>query len=708
MSSQSINGVNIPVLENKKNIYFQQNGANTQYQNQTSMQGYPNSTTMQGSVDKQAIKQSVDNSYIANRARASQDNNQLAVAGLGAATWYGIAQGMEKLNYNSGGDYSKTIYGKLGNLGDKFSEKTWVGRKLQSAINWTVAKLEKLSTKSKIVNSLMHHSTSPEWQFAKTPGKGPLGFLCTDAEQVLDGFINPIVDNHRFNVLGIGFGGKVDYIQKLEQYGMSQNDINAFKSSLKGETKLNRALKIQRKEIELLGADKTILQQIENITDLKQLKEMAKEMKVKKLGLSSVAEFEALKGKFLDHPEKLMSMFENAAKDKNLQHVSIWRNNTTLFGKVKSHLIGRRVRFSEYLNKFKVSLGKGNTSTIGKMLPKALSWVLEGGTNRFAGGKLGVALQAGILADILYNTIKAKGERVKTFAERCVNDFTYFIGMTAGIFAIHKIGGFKYAGLKDAKAVEAYRAAKEALDAKTLAKEFNSKKEWKAALKELNKKHLGLENIKNPITKLLQKIGSFVNWGNEMNATYISKSKYNLNWLRKMANKNIIGVPLRLFIAMGVVTPFLVKLTTSLTHKIFGRPTHSVLDEDEEPKEEQKAQNQTEQSFKGQQTQTANNQQQVQQPRRFKNPNEYQSDTNLIKMAANGQKPNVRTYIPSPDCKVQPDENNKFKKQAPTRTYIPSPEAAKITGPDMTAANQALAEADMTEKFINETMASLR
>ena len=53
-------------------------------------------------------------------------------------------------------------------------------------------------------------------------------------------------------------------------------------------------------------------------------------------------------------------------------------------------------------------------------------------------------------------------------------------------------------------------------------------------------------------------------------------------------------------------------------------------------------------------------------------------------------------------------ENNKFKQQAPTRTYIPSPEPAKITGPDMTAANQALAEADMTEKFINETLASMR
>jgi len=698
MSNQSINAINIPVLDNRKNISFQQGAVVPQYQNQTAMQG----------GGSESLKHSVDNSYLANRARASQDNNPLAVAGLGAASWYGVSQGMEKLNYKTGGEYANTIYGKLGALGDKFSEKTWVGRNLQKAINWTSTKLEQLSGKSKIVNSLMHHSTSPEWNFAKTPSKGPLGFLCTDAETVLEEFLKPAVDQDRFSIMGFGFGGKVNYIQKLEQYGMSQKDIVAFKNSLKNASPLEQALKIQRKEIELLGAGPKICQQIEKTQDLEALKKLATNLKVKKLGLSNKAEFDALKGKFIDHPEKVLQMFENASKDPHLKHVSIWRNETSLWGKIKSHLFGRRVQFSEYRNKFMLSLGKGNKSTLGRMLPKGLSWLLEGGTNRFAGGKLGVALQASILADILYNTIKAKGERVKTFAERCVNDFTYFVGLTVGIIGMHKIGGFKYAGLKDAKAVEAYRTAKKALDARTLAKEFNSKKEWKAAIKELNKKHLGLENIKNPITKLLQKIGTFINTGNEANASYISKSKLNLNWLRKIANKNIIGVPMRFLIPMAVVTPILVKLTTTATHKIFGRPTHSVLDEEEEtPKEEQTiAQNPQNQTFGAQQT-AAVQPQQPQQPK-FKNPQDYQSDTNLIKMAARGQKPNIRTYIPSPECKVQPDSNNTFKKMAPERNYIPSPQAANITGPDLTPANQALAEAEMTEKFINETMASLR
>ena len=701
MSTQSVNGINIPVVNNKKNINFQQMATVPQYTNQTAMQG----------AQGDAIKQSVDNSYIANRARASQDNNPVAVAGLGAASWYGIAQGMEKLNYKSGEAYEKTIYGKLGALGDKFSEKTWVGKKLQTAINWTSATLERLSGKSKIVNSLMHHSTTPEWSYAKTPAKGPLGFLCTDAETVLEEFLKPITGQDRYSVMGFGFGGKVNYIQKLEQYGMSQKDINALKESLKGESAINQALAIQRKEIQLLGASPEICQQMAKETDLSALQEIAKELKVKKLGLKDMAEFQSLKGTLIDNPEKAFQIFENASKDPQLKHVSIWRNETSFFGKIKSHLFGRRVRFSEYANKFKVSLGKGNTSTLGRMLPKGLSWLLEGGTNRFAGGKLGVALQAGILADILYNTIKAKGERIKTFAERCVNDFTYFVGMTVGIIAMHKVGGFKYAGLKDAKAVEAYREAKKALDARTIAKEFNSKKEWKAALKELNQKHLGLENIKNPITKLLQKIGSFINMGNESNATYISKSKFNMNWLRKIANKNLIGVPMRFLIPMAVVTPFLVKLTTSAAHKIFGRPTHSVLDEEEEtPEETQHAvQNNPNAPNAANQAGAVPPTQQPQEPK-FKDPQEY-GDSNLIKTTINGKKPNVRTYIPSPECGIPQDGRpvtNNGQSYAPKRSYIPSPEAAQITGPDLTTANQAIAEADMTEKFINETLASMR
>ena len=88
-------------------------------------------------------------------------------------------------------------------------------------------------------------------------------------------------------------------------------------------------------------------------------------------------------------------------------------------GKIKSHLFGRLASLSEYKNKYIATLGKGNKTTLGRALPKSLGWFMEGCTNRFAGGKLAVAMQAGIFADMLYQTIKApKGEKIKTFGEK--------------------------------------------------------------------------------------------------------------------------------------------------------------------------------------------------------------------------------------------------------------------------------------------------
>lgn len=333
---------------------------------------------------------------------------------------------------------------------------------------------------------------------------------------------------------------------------------------------------------------------------------------------------------------------------------------------------------------------------------------------------------------MLYHTIKApKGEKGKTLAERTINDFTYFIGMTLGIMGMHKIGGFKYAGL-DAKGREAYRDALKLFNEKVKNGVFKSKKSYNLAKKALDKK-LGVENIKNPITKLLHKVGKLINIGNERVLSYNSSKKLNMNFLRKIGNGNILGVPLRIFIAMGIVSPFLAKLTTKASHKLFGRPTKSVLDEEEDDKKAEK-------------TATAMTTQQPIQAKPVtapRNPQTYLSNTNLIKQAANNRQaqtvqPNFngvetkqpdiqkysnsnlikqtvnnqptqtqpqRTYVPSPECKVPAAPN---KQQEPVRTYIPSPQGMVLQTPDLSAAEKAMADADAAEKFVNETLAAIK
>ena len=90
---------------------------------------------MQG-IDKEKVKQSVDNSYIANRAKASEETNPAAMLGVGAGIWYGLGQAMDKFGPKCEGDYNSSILGKISNAGDKFSEKTYVGRKFEQFMRW--------------------------------------------------------------------------------------------------------------------------------------------------------------------------------------------------------------------------------------------------------------------------------------------------------------------------------------------------------------------------------------------------------------------------------------------------------------------------------------------------------------------------------------------------------------------------------------------
>lgn len=688
MSDTAINPINIPSLQPKNQVNFQQNPSYTQ-------------PPMQGTGSEQ-IRQSVDNSYLANRAKASGDATPEQLLPFWLASWYGLGQLMDKFNPLCRGEYKDSILGKIGGWGDKISTKTRVGRGIENGLQWIDNKTTALAKKNKIVNALKNYSTRPEWSFAKTPGAGVHGFLATDTEQLFENFLNPLTNRQvKSPLFGIPLSAKSNYYQGLEQYGnITQQEINNFVKSLKGKTFAEKTLALQKKELELLGANADIVAKIEGKTGLKGLEKLAKSLKVKKLGFKSIREFNELKGKFLDNPDKIMKALENA--DKKIKF-SVWRGNDNILGKIKSHLIGRIATPQEYLNKYKAILGKGNTSRLGRFLPASLGWLTEGTTSRFAGGKLAVAMQSYFLADMLYHTIKApKGEKTKTFAERFVNDFTYFMAMTFGIKAMHKVGGLKYLGIKDKAGIEAYRKGIEAFKAKHAAGLLNNKKAYKFAQKRLDVL-LGKQNVKGFFNKLFFKVGKLINLGNERIPAYKSTSKYNLNWLRKCANGNILGVPLRFAIPMLVISPFLAKLTTKTAHKIFGKPTNSVLDEDKEPEEVKTAQ---------QQTQPQNNNipevNKPQQPPR--NPNQY-ADSNLIKQrtnAINGQQQvnNVNPQQATPNATnpnvAQPTKENEEKE--PVRTYIPSPVGMVPQTPDMSGINQAMSQADAAEKYANSVL----
>ena len=102
-------------------------------------------------------------------------------------------------------------------------------------------------------------------------------------------------------------------------------------------------------------------------------------------------------------------------------------------------------------------------------------------------------------------------------------------------------------------------------------------------------------------------------------------------------------------------------------------------------------------------------QQKVEEPH-YMNPEDHKSDTNLIKMAANGQTP-PKNYSSTTNTTVNntlnSDNNADNKVKEPLRTYIPSPEGMVQNSIDMSAYDKAMSRADMAEKFINDTLASM-
>ena len=714
-------------------------------QNNIPMQAI-NAQALPVNIDKEKIKEGVDNSYLANRVKASsnEETNPLLYAGTGAAIWYGIAQGMDVFNKSCATDYEKSAFGKLGAFGDKIAtswNKTTVGGFLNKILGKGKDLGHWMTEKNDIAYALANHSTQPEWHFAKTPGKGVHGFLAMDMQQVFDEYLKPISSNsNRFSWIR----GKDVNPQRLEQYGLAQDEIDKFRKSLKGKPFNEKALLLQKKELELLGVKNNVIEHIAQKKGISGLEKVANAMKIRKMGFSSIAEYNLVKSDITAHPEKVMQALENATKNGDLK-VSIWRKGGS-FGKFTSHMFGRQVSFKEYLNKYKAALGKGNSTALGRALPKALSWLLEGCTNRFAGGKIAVAMQAGIFADMLINTFNApKGEKGKTLVERFVNDFTYFMAMPLGIVAMHKVGGLKYAGMTTDQ-VDAYRNA---------LKEFNDKvRNGNLADKALYKQEkLKLKNmlkadVKNPITKLFKQLGKLINIGNETILARRSNAKWNMNIFRKSGNffRNLVGIPLRLAIPMAIISPFLAKLTTKGAHAIFGRPTKSVLDEDKEEQNaltpqtpaqsEQKAlqeamikaaqaQKTSAAQLPNSQTNLLNqyvNRQNInnKQPQQTNVQNSFvntfpTSQNNLsqqnAKVANTSQtlpnKPNVKDTTDKLNNTTTTKTSETLPDKPVKKRYIPSPDCRVTAGPaeDYSKAENALKQCDAAEKQVKDTLA---
>lgn len=680
---EQVNQLNIPSIQGKRNIKFL--GADKTVITGTAPMpmGIDTAATMQGSAGMQNVQQAVSETQLGNRVKNSSEMGQSPyTVPVTLATWYAIAQGMDKFGEKCNGEYEKSILGKITDGADKISNavtenkivKSRAGRFFNRIYKSVQSYTDRVTNnpKNRILYALRNTHTRPECKLVIAPAAGVDGFLVMDTTKtVFEEFLKPAKE-----------------AIQLRQYGKDQKYINNFLEKIKNLTKKEKLQKLQLEELQFFGYSEADIAG----KSADELAKLLREAKIKGLGFKDAAQYEKFLSEeyTLSHMKELKDILRNG--NQNLK-ILIWKKDGAL-GKITNHLFGRELGISELANKFEM-LTTGAKTKFGKFAGKAFAYLTEGCTNRFAGGKVAVLMQAFIFADMFIHTAKApKGEKGKTLVERFVNDFTYFLALPLGIGLMHMAGGLKYAGMTKEQ-VKAYRENLKFLN--------ENRKNYSKKGYDLRKKVLDRQlkaGVKNPFVKLIKKAANLLTIGLERTKPYISKDKFNLNFLRKSKyfGHNALGYIIRFAIPMCMLSPLFAKWTTTAAHKIFGRPTNSVLDEDKES-DETETQDQTgiHNQVSAQDTQPAVSVQDTAQQQPFtqrNNPQDYKSDTNLIKMTINGQKA----------AETEQDPNKEYE---PARTYIPSPRGIVLQNPDTSGLDEAFANADSVEKYGYEVLKSV-
>ena len=679
-------------------------------------------------VNPELLKENVQDSYVANRIgeTAEDPKGMLYTAALTVPTWFAISKGMDYYSNKSRGDFNDTVHHSVGQLGDdvtnyvknsSFGKSSFANSINNGFKNFKGFLKKNFVDRFRITRAMAYTPSKPELPMVIGQADGMVGMQLFDYPQHGEQFVKPL-----------------KYVEDLDCYGASKADIKKWKDLLnKASTPQARAEIMQRAELETILQNsrlkRTPAQIAKEISDFKALGEDAKILKLKDMkafewGYKDFAEMEAVQKDI----HKRMPRVLEACHDANRKMFTrIWGTNHSKWGRIKTWVFGREVYASETANKLAGSLGNVNLaenkeldsvlkktgldkkvpkSMLGKFLAKYNNLVLEGATNRVAGGKFVALMQAAYLADVLYKTAKADGagEKVKTFAERFTEMIAFFVAMPFAIQLMHKVGGLQYAGMTKQQ-VEAYRQHLKIHNDKAMAAGFKDKAAWKAS-KDALKTELNA-GVKNPITKLFKRIGRVVSVGLEQIRPYDTKAvTRNGVWEKikdlfrhpKFGMKQMAGYPMRIILGMFMILPFLSKIAVKGSHLLFGKPKNSLLDEGKEPEKTQTpTQQQPQLPPQLQQVQTPSQQTTTQTTTTTSQQTGQSSPSNLLNKYKNKTTTTTTT--------TQTSENKPAAAQEPVRTYIPSPVGVQIKqAEDLTAADEAMRRADLAEQQALQTL----
>lgn len=613
------------------------------------------------SVDSDKIKQGVNNSPV---TKATQHDNPALLLGVMVPTMAGTAWGMSKFNTACKGDYKSSLIGKIGAWGDEVGSSKVFQNPVVEGMGKAYSRVksflnEKIINKNKVLYAMFNTRSQPRHKMVLTMAGSIETELASSAATTLDEYFK--------------HGGEL-----------------SIKETLKDGSSVVR--KLEKEEIEEITKYSHKPENVEKIINICEQKGLTDCHKVEKVG--KIPWSKKLFGK-----EKYIS---------------------EMLGSFGKKVLGKEVYFSEIANKLNAARGSRNVlqkTWFGKVLPRQVLRVLEGLTNlNTGGGAIAILMGSYIIADSIVKSIKApKDEKGKTFAENMIYNLGWYLTMPLGLKAMHSIGGLQYIGMTKEQ-VEEYRARVEKLNKNGQNGDI-PKAEYDKEVKELNEMlkgdtkivkgegivKNGVKRLKNLIYRPLKFVGKLFTAGLESIRAYIPKNATKSQKFFKNLGFNLknwgFGSPLRFITFMFLIAPFLGKLAAKCSHIVFGRPTHSVLDEGKEEKKAKEEQQhptpvmpRTPAELQAQQAQQT---QQSMQPLQ-QNMNMANNQTNSM------QKENMIDMY----NKTNSTQKTMIPPQEPVRRYIPSPEGVKVQ-PEPTQqssddkVNAALLKADNAEKRAN-------
>ncbi len=681
-------------------------------------------------VNPELLKDNVQDTYVANRLSESAEDPKamLYTAALSVPTWFAISKGMDYYSNKSRGNFDSTVHHKVGQFGDDITSyvknssfgKSSFAHSLNNGFNNFKGFLKRnFVDRFRITRAMAYTPSKPELDMVKGQANGMWGMILFDYPQQGEQFVKPL-----------------KYIEDLDCYGASKSDIKKWKDLLnKAATPQAKAEIMQRAELETILQNsrlkRTPAQIAKEMSDFRALNAGDRLLRLKNLkafewGYKDFAEMEAIQKNIQENMPRVLEASNNANKK---MFARIWGTNHSSWGRIRTWLFGRNVYASETANKLAASLGnvdlkakenqdladvlkktgldkKIPKSALGKFFAKYNNLVLEGATNRVAGGKFVAAMQAVYLADVLYKTAKTEGvsEKVKTFAERFTEMIAFFVAMPLAIQLMHRIGGLQYAGMTKEQ-VEAYRKALKLHNDTAMAGLFKDEAAWKASKDNL--KEMLNAGVKNPITKLFKRIGRIVTVGLEQIRPYDSKAVTrngiggkikDLFKHPKFGMKQMAGYPMRIVLGMMIILPFLSKIAVKGTHLLFGKPKNSILDEGKEPEKAPQS---------AQQQQLPPQLQQTQVPQQQAIDTTVDTHTTTTPPQQIGQKEsNLLNKYRNGAANTNLVNNAAVDNQEPVRTYIPSPVGVQLIhgNEDLTSADAAMHRADQAEQLALQTL----